>query len=187
MHKLARTQQFSQEVGGGHFDTPYEPLSDDDTLGKSLLQMRSSLAENERVEGKVQERTEELARQKARAEEILGDLQDSISYALRIQEAILPSEQQRREVFHESAVFYQPRDVVSGDFYWFKSVGSRRLVAAIDCTGHGVPGAFASGRTQCIGSGFQSVHGTEQGVGQLECPSVDIAQKGYQIGCSQHS
>ena len=142
---LARTQQFSQEVGGGHFDTPYEPLSDDDTLGKSLLQMRSSLAENEReLEGKVQERTEELARQKARAEEILGDLQDSISYALRIQEAILPSEQQRREVFHESAVFYQPRDVVSGDFYWFKSVGSRRLVAAIDCTGHGVPGAFMS-------------------------------------------
>ena len=59
----------------------------------------SALAENEReLEGKVQERTEELARQKARAEEILGDLQDSISYALRIQQAILPSEQERREV-----------------------------------------------------------------------------------------
>ena len=142
---LARTQQFSQEVGGGHFDTPYEPLSDDDALGKSLLQMRSALAENEReLEGKVQERTEELARQKARAEEILGDLQDSISYALRIQQAILPSEQERREVLHDSSVFYQPRDVVSGDFYWFKSVGSRRMVAAIDCTGHGVPGAFMS-------------------------------------------
>jgi serine phosphatase RsbU (regulator of sigma subunit)/HAMP domain-containing protein len=142
---LSRTQKFSQEVGGGDFDTPYEPLSDDDTLGKALLQMRSSLAANEReLEGKVTERTEELARQKARAEEILGDLQDSISYALRIQQAILPSEQERREVIHDSAVFYKPRDVVSGDFFWFKSVGSRRMFAAIDCTGHGVPGAFMS-------------------------------------------
>lgn len=142
---LSRTQKFSQEVGGGDFDTPYEPLSDDDALGKALLQMRSSLAENEReLEGKVEERTEELARQKARAEEILGDLQDSISYALRIQQAILPSDQERREVLDHSAVFYQPRDVVSGDFYWFKSVGSRRMFAAIDCTGHGVPGAFLS-------------------------------------------
>ena len=142
---LARTQKFSQEVGGGNFDTPYEPLSDDDALGKALLQMRSSLAESEReLEGKVTERTEELARQKARAEEILGDLQDSISYALRIQQAILPTEQERREVIHDSAVFYKPRDVVSGDFFWFKSVGSRRMFAAIDCTGHGVPGAFMS-------------------------------------------
>jgi len=142
---LARTQKFSQEVGGGDFDTPYEPLSDDDALGKALLQMRTSLAENEReLEGKVTERTEELARQKARAEEILGDLQDSISYALRIQQAILPSEQERREVLYDSAVFYKPRDVVSGDFYWFKAIGSRRMVAAIDCTGHGVPGAFMS-------------------------------------------
>lgn len=142
---LSRTQKFSQEVGGGDFDTPYEPLSDDDALGKALLQMRSSLAANEReLEGKVEERTEELAQQKARAEEILGDLQDSISYALRIQQAILPSEQERREVIYDSAVFYQPRDVVSGDFYWFKSVGSRRMFAAIDCTGHGVPGAFLS-------------------------------------------
>ena len=142
---LSRTQKFSQEVGGGDFDTPYEPLSEDDALGKALLQMRSSLAESEReLEGKVTERTEELARQKARAEEILGDLKDSISYALRIQQAILPSEQERLEVIHDSAVFYQPRDVVSGDFYWFKSMGSRRMVAAIDCTGHGVPGAFLS-------------------------------------------
>jgi serine phosphatase RsbU (regulator of sigma subunit)/HAMP domain-containing protein len=142
---LSRTQKFSQEVGGGDFNTPYEPLSDDDTLGKALLQMRTSLAENEReLEGKVTERTEELARQKARAEEILGDLQDSISYALRIQQAILPSERERREVIHDSAVFYKPRDVVSGDFFWFKSVGSRRMFAAIDCTGHGVPGAFMS-------------------------------------------
>lgn len=142
---LSRTQQFSQEVGGGDFGTPYQPLSDEDALGKALLQMRSSLEENEReLEGKVKQRTEELAQEKAKVEDVLGDLQDSISYALRIQQAILPSEQERREVLQESAVFYQPRDVVSGDFFWFKSVGSRRMFSAIDCTGHGVPGAFLS-------------------------------------------
>ena len=142
---LSRTQKFSQEVGGGDFGTPYEPLSDEDALGKALLQMRSSLEENEReLEGKVKQRTEELAQEKAKVEDVLGDLQDSISYALRIQQAILPSEQERREVLQESAVFYQPRDVVSGDFFWFKSVGSRRMFSAIDCTGHGVPGAFLS-------------------------------------------
>jgi serine phosphatase RsbU (regulator of sigma subunit) len=142
---LARTQQFSQEVGSGRFDTPYEPLSEEDELGKALLQMRNSLAENEReLENKVEVRTEELAREKSRVETVLGDLQDSINYALRIQQAILPTDIERREIIHDSAVFYQPRDVVSGDFYWFKTVGRRRLVAAIDCTGHGVPGAFMS-------------------------------------------
>lgn len=129
---LSRTQRFSQEVGGGDFGTPYEPLSDEDALGKALLQMRSSLEENEReLEGKVKQRTEELAQEKAKVEDVLGDLQDSISYALRIQQAILPSEQERREVLQESAVFYQPRDVVSGDFFWFKSVGSRALFRVI--------------------------------------------------------
>ena len=59
---LSRTEKFSQEVGGGDFETPYEPLSDDDALGKALLQMRPSLAENEReLEGKVEARSEELA------------------------------------------------------------------------------------------------------------------------------
>jgi len=142
---LARTQQFSQEVGSGKFDTPYEPLSEEDSLGKSLLQMRKSLADNEReLESKVELRTEELAREKSKVEAVLGDLQDSIGYALRIQQAILPTDLERQEVVHDSAVYYQPRDVVSRDFYWFKTVGRRRIVAAIDCTGHWVPGAFMS-------------------------------------------
>jgi serine phosphatase RsbU (regulator of sigma subunit)/HAMP domain-containing protein len=142
---LSRTQKFSLEVGSGQFNTPYEPLSEDDELGKALLQMRSSLEANEReLEGKVEERTEELERQKTRAESVLRDLQDSIVYAKRIQDAIIPSEQERREVLQDSAVFFAPRDEVSGDFYWFKAVGSRRMFAAIDCTGHGVPGAFLS-------------------------------------------
>ena len=106
---LARTQKFSQEVGGGAFNTPYEPLSDDDALGKALLQMRSSLHEtsaNSRARSSSARKN--WPKRKAKVENVLGDLQDSINYALRIQQAILPSDQERREVLSESAVFYQP-------------------------------------------------------------------------------
>lgn len=77
-------------------------------------------------------------------------MRDSITYALRIQQAILPAREQLSQVFSELTLFYQPRDIVSGDFYYFAQVraeGCRyplSFVAAVDCTGHGVPGAFMS-------------------------------------------
>jgi serine phosphatase RsbU (regulator of sigma subunit) len=72
------------------------------------------------------------------------DIQDSINYAQRIQQAILPPADLIRSVFPESFVLYQPRDVVSGDFYSFIEKNGRTIIAAVDCTGHGVPGAFMS-------------------------------------------
>jgi len=69
---------------------------------------------------------------------------DSINYASHIQEAILPYEQSMKQTLPESFVFYQPRDIVSGDFYWYSTQGNKVFIAAIDCTGHGVPGAFMS-------------------------------------------
>jgi len=68
----------------------------------------------------------------------------SINYGKRIQEAILPSNQLLSHFFPESFVFFLPRDVVSGDFYWLSVQGDKLFVAAVDCTGHGVPGAFMS-------------------------------------------
>ncbi|MBL4716203.1 MAG: SpoIIE family protein phosphatase [Bacteroidia bacterium] len=68
----------------------------------------------------------------------------SINYAQRIQDAILPDLTQLREAFPDSFVFYKPRDVVSGDFPWFMQKGDEYYVAAVDCTGHGVPGAMMS-------------------------------------------
>jgi len=77
----------------------------------------------------------------------------SINYAKRIQEAILPSEEEFKKCFPEYFLFFQPRDIVSGDFYWLSSqnarlndtVGQGKTILAIaDCTGHGVPGAFMS-------------------------------------------
>lgn len=69
---------------------------------------------------------------------------DSINYARRIQQAILPSIEALRQYFPQSFVFYQPRDIVSGDFYWFWHQTDYSLLVASDCTGHGVPGAFMS-------------------------------------------
>lgn len=142
---LKRTRSFSMEVGKGHFETEYIPLSEDDALGHALLKMRDDLASNEKeLERKVRLRTAEVEEQKTRVESLYNDLRDSIDYAVRIQKAILPTQGDRDRVFHENAVFYRPRDVVSGDFYWFHKAGRSRMFSAIDCTGHGVPGAFMS-------------------------------------------
>ncbi len=76
------------------------------------------------------------------------NMEDSIRYAKRIQKAILPQISSVKKILPDSFVYYQPKDIVSGDFYWIdKSNGdfsSKILFAAVDCTGHGVPGAFMS-------------------------------------------
>ncbi|MEL6538872.1 MAG: SpoIIE family protein phosphatase [Bacteroidota bacterium] len=71
-------------------------------------------------------------------------LQDSLQYARRIQSTILPPGKLFFETLPDHFVFYRPRDVVSGDFYWTHTVRQRTIIAAVDCTGHGVPGAFMS-------------------------------------------
>lgn len=72
------------------------------------------------------------------------DIKDSINYAKRIQEAILPPDVFIKKLLPESFILYMPKDVVSGDFYWVEPWGSKILFAAVDCTGHGVPGALMS-------------------------------------------
>ena len=149
---LKQTTQFAREVGSGNFDSHYEPLSEEDTLGHALLKMRMDLAENERfLEQKVEERTAEVVRQKQeiemqkiKMEVLFNHVTDSIRYAKRIQEAILPPNHLIKSLLPESFVFYKPKDIVSGDFYWIEQLGSKVFFAAVDCTGHGVPGAFMS-------------------------------------------
>lgn len=93
--------------------------------------------ENKILEEKVEERTQELAQKNK-------DITSSIQYAKRIQLAILPPLEQIYRHFPESFVLYKPKDIVSGDFYWFGVKGGIKIIAAVDCTGHGVPGAFMS-------------------------------------------
>lgn len=149
---LKRTKDFAQEVGSGNFDTDYKPLSSKDSLGKALLKMRDDLAENERfLEEKVRQRTAEVVKQKEeidiqkeQIEEYFLQVTDSIKYAQKIQEAILPPESYVRKLLPDSFIFYRPKDIVSGDFYWLGEAEDRVYFAAVDCTGHGVPGAFMS-------------------------------------------
>ncbi|HAS42931.1 MAG TPA: hypothetical protein DCS93_20795 [Microscillaceae bacterium] len=72
------------------------------------------------------------------------DITASINYAERIQTAILPQIQRIKKAFPQSFVFFKPRDIVSGDFYYFNTLNQYHVLAAVDCTGHGVPGAFMS-------------------------------------------
>ena len=72
------------------------------------------------------------------------ELTDSIRYALQIQKSMLPSDSLLKTLIKDHFVFYKPRDIVSGDFYWVNEVEEKVIVTVGDCTGHGVPGAFMS-------------------------------------------
>lgn len=107
---------------------------------------------------KIQERTAELEQQKeeisTQAESLRGanaqiqkksrSIISSINYAKRIQDAVLPDTETRLSLLPDSFVFYKPRDIVSGDFYWVEQLEDKMIIAAADCTGHGVPGALMS-------------------------------------------
>ncbi len=72
------------------------------------------------------------------------DLTDSLNYARRIQAALLPAEHHIRKIFNDYFIYYRPKHIVSGDFYWFSERDDKYFIAAADCTGHGVPGALMS-------------------------------------------
>lgn len=93
---------------------------------------------------KEEQMTNEIIQSKEIIEAKNKDITDSIIYAKRIQEAILPSVDHIREQLKDSFVLFLPRDIVSGDFYWYTDHADRVYIAAVDCTGHGVPGAFMS-------------------------------------------
>ncbi len=86
----------------------------------------------------------EIAKQKEELTIKNKNITDSINYAKRIQEAMLPSEFLLRKLLSQSFILYKPKDIVSGDFYWISENEGKIYVAAVDCTGHGVPGAFMS-------------------------------------------
>src|SRR6185369_6940956 len=94
------------------------------------------------METKVAERTAEVREKSVKLEMAYKEIRDSINYAKRIQESILPADEMIHNVFGDSFIFYKPKDIVCGDFYWFAQRGDEALIAAVDCTGHGVPGAL---------------------------------------------
>jgi len=96
------------------------------------------------LEEKVRERTLRIEKQKEEIEEQKKHITDSIYYARRIQNAILPSFSVIDAHLENYFILYLPKDIVSGDFYWVHETNGLFMIAAVDCTGHGVPGAFMS-------------------------------------------
>jgi len=105
----------------------------------------AQLAKEKKVlEEKVTERTIELKDANDQLSVAFQDIKDSINYAKKIQDAILPLDEEIKRALPQSFVLFKPRDVVSGDFFWFNKKEDKIFIAAVDCTGHGVPGAFMS-------------------------------------------
>jgi serine phosphatase RsbU (regulator of sigma subunit) len=94
------------------------------------------------INHKLELKSQEVVTKNTQLEIKTTEIRDSLNYAKRIQSAILPLESEVVNSFKDAFVFYNPKDIVCGDFYWFSNFGKFKLIASVDCTGHGVPGAF---------------------------------------------
>jgi ligand-binding sensor domain-containing protein/serine phosphatase RsbU (regulator of sigma subunit) len=137
--------------------------------------LRVSEIQKIRLQELVDARTEEIKKQQDDLEDAYEVISGSISYASRIQRAVLPDEELFRYWFADHFILWEPRDVVGGDMYWCHPWGDGVLVALCDCTGHGVPGAFmtliSTGAVERslsevpagdVGRLMQSIHGKVQ-------------------------
>lgn len=114
------------------------------TLEQEKEKQKILESQKEMLETQVTERTIEIVAQKTIIEAKNKDITDSINYAKTIQKAILPANEHVKELFPDSFILFKPKDIVSGDFYWLTEKNGKKIVAACDCTGHGVPGGFMS-------------------------------------------
>lgn len=112
-------------------------LTDIDKLKTQEIEIQHKNKEIQIVNGTLQTTLNTVEHQK-------NEILSSINYAKRIQNSILPTKEQFEKLLPDSFVFFQPRDIVSGDFYFIREIKGKIILAAIDCTGHGVPGAFMS-------------------------------------------
>lgn len=104
---------------------------------RNIRKLKKEYKERERINQQISRQKEELIQKNK-------NITDSINYAKRIQEAMMPSKTLFDKYLPESFVLHKPKDIVSGDFYWINEKKGKIFVAAVDCTGHGVPGAFMS-------------------------------------------
>ena len=99
---------------------------------------------NQKYSAELIHKTDQLQEQKKIIETAHSEMKDSITYAKRIQNAILPSNNELSKHIPNNFILFRPKDIISGDFYWFEKVNNISFLALADCTGHGVPGALVS-------------------------------------------
>ena len=99
---------------------------------------------NKKQKERISKQNEMLSKQKNQLEITYQKLQDSVEYASRLQNALLPNKKLLKKYFKDYFIFFKPRDQLSGDFYWWTELENNLILAVGDCTGHGVPGALIS-------------------------------------------
>ncbi len=134
------SEQFNEMIA--QLESYYNELEE-----KVRVRTAEVVAQKEEIEAQrdtLQEQRNMLAKVNDSLQKAYTEIEDSIHYASRIQNAILPPDDYLKKVIPNAFFFYKPRDIVSGDFYWVASKDDKVVIAAVDCTGHGVPGAFMS-------------------------------------------
>jgi PAS domain S-box-containing protein len=128
--KLATEMDFPSVMGDRVMQINAIPEYNEQNLIESVLVVSHDITDRKQIELEIQSKNKKIT--------------ESINYAKRIQGAILPNNAIIKEIFPQSFILYKPKDVVSGDFPWFLQRGDDMYIAAVDCTGHGVPGALIS-------------------------------------------
>jgi len=151
---IVQLSKAAEEIGKGNLNLKIEIKSKDEigklatTLQKTTRLLIKRIAEQKILNKRLQDQKIKIEGQKGDIEQVHEELRESINYSKRIQNSILPDSAELKKVFKDKLLFYRPKDVVSGDFYWFERVRSGRkehmIIIAADCTGHGVPGAIMS-------------------------------------------
>lgn len=131
--------------------TTLTPVIDENGKVNRVVAIDTDISKLKESEEEIQQQKEELEAQRELLTNTNSELEkknslitDSINYAKKIQQAIIPSGNIFNQYFTDSFVFFQPRDIVSGDFYWINEKNGLVITSVADCTGHGVPGAFMS-------------------------------------------
>jgi PAS domain S-box-containing protein len=128
--KVATEMDFPSEMGDRVMQVNAIPEYDDNEKLESVLVVSHDITDRKIIELDIQNKNKKI--------------NDSINYAKRIQNAILPNNEVIHKILPDSFILYKPKDVVSGDFPWYVKIGDEIYLAAVDCTGHGVPGALLS-------------------------------------------
>jgi len=128
--KVAKEMDFPTSLGDRVMQVNAIPEFDEENVLESILMVSHDITERKQFELEIESKNRKIT--------------ESINYAKRIQGAILPNNAVIRQILPDSFILYKARDVVSGDFPWFINVGDTMYFAAVDCTGHGVPGALIS-------------------------------------------
>ena len=128
--KVNKEMDFPSIIGDRVMQVNAIPEYDEENILESILMVSHDITERKQIEIEMQSKNRKIS--------------ESINYAKRIQGAILPNNAVIRQLLPDSFILYKARDVVSGDFPWFTNVGDTIYFAAVDCTGHGVPGALIS-------------------------------------------